>query len=177
MINKWTYAKKNRLMNIIAVVLLFVVWQMGIKKTLEIRESCVEAEQQAEQLKDVPHKMALLEYELKDLKGRLGAVDVDSTEEQQKLLELLTNYCQKNGTVLREFPQTESKAKGDMTIQTKHFMVQGSFDKLLRLVYILEQKQQVGKVASVQYCLQKERTSRKTVLVASIYIQNLNKGT
>ncbi|MGZ4058661.1 MAG: hypothetical protein ACXVPU_06530, partial [Bacteroidia bacterium] len=93
------------------------------------------------------------------------------------LLELITGYCQVNNTVLREFPKTIIFEKGDILIETNRFVVQGSFQSLLNLIYTLEQKSKIGKVASVEYQIKKEIKDKKILLTASIFLQNIKKKT
>ena len=94
----------------------------------------------------------------------------------QELLEFVTNYCQTNRAVLREFPETILADQGNLLIENNWFVVEGEFSTLINLVYTLEQKVKLGKVTSARYQLKKDLKSKQMALTTTIYIQNVKKN-
>ena len=170
-----TYKKKNRLLLVAAVLLLLVVYNFAVKRTLAAKNDCTTAEEQIALASNAPMLAAQLEKELDQMNGRIGLDSVKGENSGQKLLELVTNYCQNNEAVLREFPETVVTDQEKLTVETNLFMVEGNFAALINLVYALEQKAKLGKVASVHYQLKKDLRSKEMVLVASTYLQNVKK--
>lgn len=50
--------------------------------------------------------------------------------------------------------------------------MEGTFHKLLRLVYELEQKHRVGRIAGVKFFSEENRKTKELRLQAQIYVQN-----
>lgn len=175
MFENLTYKKKNILLGITAALLLLVVYLFGISKTIKAYREYAEAKNKMELAVNAPAMAAQLEKELQIIDTKLGNQSTAGQNTSETLLSLITNYCQNNPTVLREFPQTTFANQGDMVIETNQFVVGGSFSTLLKLVYILEQKNKVGKVASVKYQLKKDFKTKEMLLTASVFIQNIKK--
>lgn len=175
MFENLTYKRKNLLLGITAILLLFVVYSMGISKTLKAYHEYSESENKMKVAENAPQMAAQLEKELMLMNAKLGNQSTSGQNTAETLLSLITNYCQNNHAVLREFPQTTTANQGDMIIETNQFVVGGSFSTILKLVYILEQKNKVGKVASVKYQLKKDFKTKEMLLTASVFIQNIKK--
>ena len=54
-------------------------------------------------------------------------------------------------------------------------MIGGNFSTLINLVYLLEQKYNLGKIASVNYQLKKDFKTKEMQLTATIFLQNIKK--
>jgi hypothetical protein len=177
MIAGLSHKKKNRLLGIASLFLLLAIYRLGIKNTLNARQEYAALNEKAGMLDRMPAESSQMEKELAAIETGIKRYGQDSSEHQQQLLDLLTQYCQENRTVLREFPQTIISENGDLQVETNHFVIQGGFHELLLLVYTLEQKQRIGRIASVQYQLRKETKTKTTVLTATVYLQNIKKKT
>ena len=175
MLENLTYKKKNLLLGITAILLLFVVYSFGISKTIKAYQEYSESESKMKIAENAPQMAAQLEKELMIMDIKLGSQNTIGQDTAETLLSLITNYCQHNHAVLREFPQTSTANQGDMVIETNQFVVGGNFSTILKLVYILEQKNKIGKVASVKYQLKKDFKTKEMLLTASVFIQNIKK--
>lgn len=158
----------------VAILLVLVVYNFAVKKTILAHNDCSLAEDQIALAANAPLMASQLERELTQMDTRIGNANLEE-KSGQELLELLTNYCQKNDAVLREFPETTVTEKEKLTVETNLFIVEGNFSTLINLVYILEQKSKLGKLASVHYQLKKDLKSRNMVLTSIIYLQNVKK--
>ena len=176
MLSGLTYKKKNGLLLICTVLVLIMVYSLAIKRTFAIYELSEASEEKIEQAKDAPLMIMKLKKELQEMDQRIGK-NKNQINNEQQLLELVTGYCQSNHSILREFPKGTLAEKGNLLIETNHFTVQGSFSMLLKLVYELEQKEALGKVASVRYQLKKDIQTKELALTVSVYIQNVKKKT
>jgi hypothetical protein len=157
------------------VLVLFFVYEMAIKETINMYNTYSEGEKKIALAASAPMLAAQLEKKLMQIDIKLGNENKKKQNTADALLELTTNYCQNNHAVLREFPKTTIIEQGDMTIETNQFIVEGDFVTLINLVYILEQKNKLGKVASVKYQLKKDFKTKEMVLTAAIYVQNVKK--
>lgn len=169
-----TYKMKNRLLLLIAVVMFYLVYIFAIKQTLTAYKEYTASESQLHIAVNAPTLVKTLESRLMEVNTVIGSQQSGGEQNtEQALLELITNYCQKQHLVLREFPETVVTRQGDLLVETNQFEVEGNFSSLVSLVYILEQKHKLGKVASVRYQLKKDMKTKEMALTASIYLQNI----
>ena len=157
--------------------MLFFVYELAIKETINMYSTYSDAEKKITLAASAPMLASQLEKKLSQIELKLGNENIKKQNTADALLELTTNYCQNNHAVLREFPKTTITDQGDMTIETNQFVIEGNFSTLINLVYILEQKNKLGKVASVKYQLKKDFKTKEMALTAAIYVQNVKKKT
>ena len=175
MFKNLTYKQKNRLLIAGAILMAYIAYALAIKKTITAYNQCNEATKQIELAQNAPMMADQLEKQLSQMDSKIGNQNTNGQNKEQALLELVTNYCQNNHAVLREFPETTLADQGNMTIETNLFVVEGSFPTLINLVYLFEQKNKLGKVASVHYQLKKDFKTKEMALTATIYLQNIKK--
>ncbi len=156
-----------------AVFLLLLMYQFSIKNTLSAVSKFKELSHKANLLENAPAKA--LEYEMlvKQLQQSVGTQSKEGLNAKQALLVLLGDYCNKNKTVIRDFPPSEIATHGNVVVETNKFVVEGSFKSLIKLVYLLEQKNVIGKVMSVRYQFKKDKRTRRKALTATIYVKNI----
>jgi hypothetical protein len=171
-----TYKKKNKILLIGGLLLIFMLYELTIKKTIAAYKECEEMNQKLESATNAPFTAAQLQKELVQMDTKIGNQDKNKQDQAQALLELVTNYCQDNQAILREFPEPVEVNNGDLLIRTTPFSVEGDFSTLLKLVYMLEQKVALGKIASVHYVVKKDLKTKIPALIATIYIQNIKKN-
>ncbi len=170
-----TYKTKNQLLVAAMVVLAFLIYFFAIKKTREAYKQYTVVKDKITLATGLPAMIIQLENEIKKMDVKIGNQNTTGANTEQALLELLTTYCQKNHAVLREFPQATADKQGNLLVETNAFVVEGNFITLLNLVYALEQKSKLGKVAAVRYQLKKNIKTADMVLTVKVYIQNIKK--
>ncbi len=175
MLENLSYKKKNKFLLYGGLLLLFLLYALFISDTIELHAVCSSLTGQVQMAQGAPEKVRIYEGRLTEMEKQLGMEQVQAKEGEveQALLSTVANYCQGNGLVLREFPSTEQSAENDFKVQTNVFVVEGGFVKLLKLVYLLEQKQKLGKVSSVDFSSKKDYKTGLFALTAKVYIQNV----
>ena len=153
-----------------------MIYFLSVSKTIHVYSEYNTAAGKMEMAANAPVLAAELEKKLQAMDANIGSRKVAEGDAVQSLLELVTNYCQDHHSVLREFPEASTAANGDLVVCTNVIVVEGQFSDLLQLVYQLEQKSDLGKIASVYYALRKDRKSKDMALTATIYIQNIKKS-
>jgi hypothetical protein len=171
-----TYKKKNLLLLIVAVVGAFMIYSFAIKKTIAAWTQFSQNKDKMEQAANAPLMAAQLEKELIRMDAKIGNHDTIHNV-NEALLSLITDYCQSHHAVLREFPETTYTETGGLAIETNQFMIGGNFSTLINLVYLLEQKYSLGKIAAVNYQLKKDFKTKEMQLTATIFLQNIKKKT
>jgi len=178
MFQNLTYKKKNRLLIAGIVLLSFISYRMAFRNTFNVYTGINSLEEQLKLADDAPQKVAGLQARLAGMDQVLGRGQSgwkSDTGIQQSLLGIVTDYCQKNNVTLREFPKTIQKAQGEYLVETNFFVVEGGFIKLLELLYLLEQKNRAGKVASANFSTKKDYKTKALNLTSTIYVQNVKR--
>lgn len=175
MFKNLTYKKKNQLLLIGTVLFLLIAYYLAFGKTISLYRDCSSMKEQLAAVADEPNRAVSLQKKLSELDLKLGGRQLSDTNTQQVLLNVITNYCRDNKTVLREFPRATSKPESDYLVETNFFTVEGSFVKLLELVYLLEQKERIGRLASVLFMAKQDVRTKVLSLTATIYVQNVKK--
>lgn len=173
MFENLTYKQKNQWLIIVAVLTLGLVYLFAIKNTIGSYREYNKAESQIELAANAPAMASQLEKKLLQMDFEIAKQNINGPNTEQALLELITNYCQKNHDILREFPEPIVTKQGSLFIETNVLVVEGDFSSLISLVYLLEQKNKLGKIASVRYQLKKDFKTKDMALKAAIYLQNI----
>lgn len=158
-----------------SVLFALIIYFTTIKKTFDLYMQCNELEELLGQADNASQQMLQLEKQLQEIESVFGEKEERSNNYQQVLLEAISNYCSRNNVVLREFPTPAVFNEQDFSVETNLVVVEGSFNNLLNLVYLLEQKNKSGKIASIQFQTKKDFKTKQQALTASIYIQNIKK--
>lgn len=171
-----TYRNKNRLLLAAGIVVGMIIYSKPLKKTFLLYEEYEHLRELNTVAEDAPKKVEQLKHKLATMDIALGGSrNEDSENVQQQLLGAITRYCQSNALILREFPKTQSNRQNDIEVETNVFIVEGNFKKLLELVYLLEQKERIGKPVSVSFQSKQDSKTKKLALTAAIYVQNVKK--
>ncbi|MCX6182463.1 MAG: hypothetical protein NT150_11090, partial [Bacteroidetes bacterium] len=125
--------------------------------------------------KNAPAEILKYQKELFKIEEIFGNNIDDEFKFQDTLLAFLTPFCDKNGLLLRSFPAPHKMVSGGLEVQTTVFVVESSFVKLLRLVYELEQKHKIGRIAGVKFVTEENKKTKELRLKAELYVQNFKK--
>jgi hypothetical protein len=170
----WTYRKKNKALLAAGVILLLLAYLLSIKRTIAVYREVSALASESELAANAPAKAAALEKQLREIDDLLGTQH-RTDDIQQSLLGTITEYCKEHNTVLREFPKTVYHEEKDLAVETNVFTVEGSFARLLRLVYLLEQESRSGRISSAKFFMKKDPKTHTSALNVTIYLQNLKK--
>ena len=167
---------KNILLIAVAIVIGFILYSFAIKTTLTLRQESIELKNQLQQDSDAPSKANDLKKKLIEIDKAIGSCQKIHIDIQQALLGIVTDYCQKTNSILREFPKSISTKEKGVLIETNVFVLEGEFTKLLRLIYVLEQKNKLGKIVSVKFRTKKDFQTKNICLISAVYLQNMRKN-
>lgn len=171
---------KNRLLYslILGGVFAFVMYQLVLSDTFVLAARVGDMQDEVANNIDAPVEIQELKIKLAKIEQLIGDSTHTSGEDiHQLLLESVTNYCQQNGIILNDFPKPFEKAENGYITHTAKVTVEGDFITLLKLVYFLEKKYEVGKVVAVDFEANKNLRTRKRELQSIIYLQNVKPET
>ncbi len=176
MLKKLTYKQKFRITLILGLIIAFVLFRYPVSRTISFFQDTKKLEKQVNEASDAPAKVALLQAQLNRMEQALGKQASQSISREDALLQSITRYCHESNALLREFPQAGTYSENGMLVETSTFVVEGDFSTLLNLVYQLEQKNKVGRLASVNFQSKRDLRTGALALLATIYIQNIKKA-
>jgi len=169
-----TYKQKNALLIVFAVLLIFLIYSFAIKRTIQSYSDYQDLKDKVELASSAFSSVDYFKKEIKKMDVKMN-ITTNQIYSEDILLDIVSNYCQRNNLVLREFPQSTTCTNGNIIIETNYFVVEGGFNALLKLIYLLEQKMKFGKVASVHYQYKRDMKTKEMALTSAIYIQNIKK--
>lgn len=162
-------------MLVLAIALLYLVYKLAISKTVKVYEDFNYLKRQVILSKDIDTKLDDLSKQLNAVEAIFKGSITSGNNSQEKILETVTNYCKQKPLLLKEFPKSLIRESNGYLVELNYFTVEGDYINLLNLVYTMEQKIKVGKVASVKFNVKENQKTKKDELTAIIYIQNLKR--
>lgn len=176
MFKKLTYKVKLRLLLAGSLLSLWVFYTSFVADSFDLYEQQSSLKDSLKTLENAPEQLNLLSSKLKRLEKKAGlSSKTDVTDIQQSLLGITTKYCNENNCIIRSIPSISATKEKDISVETHIFSIEGSYKNLLQLVYLLEQKYQVGKVSSVLFRAETDNKSKKRFLQATYFIQHISK--
>lgn len=150
---------------------MWTVYSFAISNTIETCHECAVLKQQLDSASDAPVRLAHLKAEFRQLETITDNSDT-STTLHERLLSIVTNYCQENDIVLRDFASPICFSQQEWLVETHPIIVEGTYIALLKLVYKLEQAK-IGKLVSVDFRSKRDTKTQSLSLTATIYVQNI----
>ena len=171
--NKLTYQQKNKVLAIGYVVFLFVVYQLAISKSIELfsqnsslKEKLITAKESYKSKEELEKRKEKLDY-------HISSFFVDSLSHQEFLLETISTYCHQHHVLIKEIPAKTEYREDNFEVGTHKIVLEGDFIPLLKMVYLLEQKNKAGRLSSAFFSLKYDNKRKKEVLSLTLYIQNI----
>ena len=154
--------------------MLFLIYRITIKKTIELvyvkranMETIGAIEAPVEKLEE-------LIYYSKEIDNIIGSDVNTEINIQELILECLNNDLISNKIKIREFKAPKHIQGDNFEIQINHFILEGAFVDLLRIIYLFETKYKIGRLISVEFKISFDRTTKNNYLLSEIYLQNIN---
>lgn len=155
------------------MVFLFVVYQLAISKSLELynqnsslKEKLITAKESYKSKEDLEKRIEKLDY-------HISSFFVDSLSHQEYLLETISTYCHQHHVLIKEIPPKTEYREDNFEVGTHKILLEGDFIPLLKLVYLLEQKNKTGRLSSAFFSMKYDMKRKKEVLSLTLYIQNI----
>ena len=147
---------------IITYFLAFGKTWTAYQKTTQLQEQLSSAGQAWQEIESYQRQLKKLESEQNN-----------QSFTQNYLFQKVTEFCQENKLSIQEMPESIVYKQQDMAILHNPMKVEGTFIPIVQLLYELEQKQQLGRIVSVEFNLGKNHQSRQPELTANIQLQNI----
>lgn len=171
--NKLTYKIKFQMLIVFGFIFLFLIFNFGVRKTIEQYKEYNALKSKKDQASLLPERLAAIRSELEELDKVTNGYDNSNNIAQPGLLEIITGFGKEHDLVIRDFPQTVEKNIEGYTIEQNKVVMAGSFFNALELVFLLEQKNKMGQVVSLQCRMSVDKPSKKKFLETTFFIQKI----
>ncbi len=158
-----------------AILFLLIAYMLTLSTTKDMIAENFKLKDDVERSKNAPAEILKYKEDLLKIEEIFGNNTDDEFKFQDTLLAFLTPFCDRNGILLRSFPAPHKMASSGLEVQTTIFVVEASFSKLLHLVYELEQKHKIGRIAGVKFATEENKKTKELRLKATLFVQNFKK--
>lgn len=173
MSNQLTYQQKNKYLLFGGLASLILVYLLAVKNTLTLYQENQKLEAFVSINKNSQQKVEDLKLRSEQINAQVKKYFVDSITHDENLIKAVSELCQSENVLLKEMPIIEKNKQGNYYIYTNRVMLEGGYHNLLKVLHQLENKQNVGRIASVQYKTYTDHKKKKEVLMLLLYIQTI----
>lgn len=173
MIQKLSYRKRFLYLLIIFLLFFLIVYKSTLKRTIDVFNQYRNTEKQLMELGSAPSEIHEMEIKLKKLDISLEHLYNSQQSIQEVMLNQIVSYCNQNGLLIKEFPKALIVENEGYTLATNHLIIEGPFQRLIVLLYNIEQKYRLGKVSSARFYKIINNKSKVPELFMELYIQNI----
>lgn len=159
---------------VILALVFLIVYKLSIQKTIQLAVECKELRIKLSDAAEAPEKILRIQNQNSAF-DKIFKTEEQGESFQQTLLSAVAEHCQSNQMILREFPAQKEFISKDLKVETCYFTVEGTFEKILKLTYFLEQQHKLGQIASVNYQSKYDKATG-IFLTATIFVQNIKKN-
>jgi len=155
------------------LILLMISYQFSIKRTLELKERAVKLNNEKEMLSNASERIFSLQQENKHLDAILQKKEISiENSYQQTLLQKLNSFQKIVPVEIISFHEPHIFEENNTILKTYSFEIKGEFSSLIKLMNTLE-RQQLGKLISVDFEKKKNYRRNKEELIGNFYLQKL----
>lgn len=156
-----------------ALILLFT-WRLAFSKTWNLFQDNKKLSGQIEQAQQTPQGYQQLQKELVLMNEKIKRYN--STESnQEQIVAYISRYANENALKVIEIPKVSTEKEKGFTIETNTVKVQGGYKDIVRLIYQIEQREHLCHVVSTDFQRIQNVKTHQQYLVATLYLQNINK--
>lgn len=155
-------------------VLLIMAYQLAIENTIKVHRNISSIEKKLREGKNAEQFIIKLHNKLKQQNQILGNGAGQNTNFQQRLLNAISNFSEKNNLNITNFPTPYYINQNNIKIETCTITLQGTFFNLLKLVKNINERPELGKIVSASFQIQKNLIKHRKKLFLQLYIRTIN---
>ena len=171
----WTYRKRNRVLLVAVGAGIILCYFLSIHETISAYKAVNNLNRKLQQVERTPDLITDLQNQIAVLDDKLGSGKPGIDDPKDRILQVVTTYCALEGTVLTDVPIGESWNENNVALQLHSVTIQGSFVRLVKLLYELEFQEETGHVVSVDFNTVRQRGSKIPALRMTAFIQHVQK--
>lgn len=169
-----TKQKKNTILIVSFVLVLILCYQLTIKHTLQLKEQHSQLKREAASLKDSPQQLAILKQKNVYFDSLLTKFQLGGSSIQNNLLKIINTYANNNALKVVDFLEPHIYKNDNLTIKTYDFTLEGTYNNIHRLIYLLEQETKFGEVVSLHFEKKKNYRTGRFYLQARVLLKSFS---
>jgi len=169
---KGTYQTKLKWLAGGYAIALILCYTLGFRKTAQVYAEYNEKQKMNLSGQTEAVSMNMLTGKRLVLESMRKLYTTDTVVLDRQFLEKLDSCCKEFDLSLKEYKPIPSHEPGEK-ISTRMITVEGKFEDALKMVYVFEQKEQLCRVASVNFRKYIDNRDKKYRLACTMYVQNL----
>lgn len=156
------------------VILLWLTYQFSISNTIEVKHKYNALLAQKELISNVPQQISYLKQQDLYYNAILEKNKITAESSfQNNLLQIINSFATKNQLKIIAFNEPHEVIKNDAILKTYTFKVKGSFNQILKLLHVLEQYGNYGKMISINFNKKKNYKTNNIFLECEIFLQKI----
>ncbi len=168
------YKRRNMYLAAGVVIMLVFSWELSLSKTWVLYTENRMMEEQIAKYKGTPTTVRQLRNELAQINDKISKFD-NTTSSQQQLLDYVSHFAKEGTLKVVEVPKTTWQKNSGFNIETNLFKVEGDYKEVLELIYNMEYKERLCKVAGAEFKKTTDMRTKKEYLMTTLYLQNIKK--
>lgn len=142
----YTWQQKNKWLWWGALLFLFIVYQMSIKKTLELRSAYHTARAAQANTQQKETELSQLRARMQKV-GSAGFMNAsDKGNAKVNMLNIVASAAESNGLVIKDVPPTKAVTAEGLTVNYDEYCLVGSYNDLLQCWYEIEKGKELNLV-------------------------------
>jgi len=155
------------------VLICWLVYGLSLSETFRVRKEYKVLATRLDKANTAGASVLFYERELKKIDSLIGADSYVGNYTQEILLNKITRFARKHQVMIVNFPKPHFFFEGKYKVYTYKADVEGTYQKLLRLLYELETENYPGVMKSARFELVKQPGMKKENLILSLYFQEI----
>ena len=169
-----TAKKKNILLLVGFVLMLFTSYQLAFKKTFSLKTDVERLQKEIAMFENTPASIARLEVQQTYYDSILRVNKVTDASEQNSLLQAINAFGNDHDLNVVNFLEPHRFKNEDLTVTTYECSIEGDYNGLIQLLQELENNPRFGDVSHVRFEKKKEPRTRRVYLVVTLLISNFS---
>lgn len=130
---------------------LLLCYQLAISKTVALKKEYNSLKQQELLFKNTPKQVSLLKQKKTYYDNLLSKYQLNGSSVQNNLLKTINAFADSSKIKVVSFLEPHIINKNDLKISSYQMTLEGDFNAILKLIYILEQKTKFGEITNLHF--------------------------
>lgn len=167
-----TKQQKNRALIVSFILALILCYNFAIKNTLQLKKQHNILSKKVELLKNSPYQLAVLKQKNIHYDSLITKFQLGGTSIENNLLKTINSFASNNNLKVVDFHEPHLSSNSELIIKTYDFTLEGTYNNINRLVYVLEQQTKFGEVISLHFEKKKNYRTGRFYLQARILLKS-----
>jgi len=167
-----TNKQKNIVLIVGFIAVLYICYLLAISKTLEQKGQYNSLSKEVLLSKNAPKQLSLLKQKEIYYDSLLTKYQLDGSSIQNNLLKVINSYADANNLKVVSFLEPHVISQNDLSIKTYDFTLEGLYDDINKLIYLLEQQTKFGEIINLHFEKKKNFRIGRDYLQARVLLKS-----